>query len=226
MSLSHGGVLFLDELPEFRRNVLEALRQPLEDGVVTLSRAAMSLSFPARFMLAGGDEPLSLRSPRRSGAAVPLRAGRHRALPRAGLGSAARPDRHPLAGARRARPAISPSARRAGGGERQPFGRGWKRRAGFSGSGSAVAPGVHANAHMSSRDVRRFCRAGRAGRGAAPAGDGRRWGCRRGRASRVLKLARTIADLAGVAEIAPAHVSEAIQYRSLDRARLAAAPPG
>ncbi len=57
VSLSHGGVLFLDELPEFRRNVLEALRQPLEDGVVTLSRAAMSLSFPARFMLAAAMNP-------------------------------------------------------------------------------------------------------------------------------------------------------------------------
>ncbi len=57
VSLSHAGVLFLDELPEFRRNVLEALRQPLEDGVVTLSRAAMSLSFPARFMLVGAMNP-------------------------------------------------------------------------------------------------------------------------------------------------------------------------
>jgi magnesium chelatase family protein len=57
VSLSHGGVLFLDELPEFRRNVLESLRQPLEDGVVTLSRAAMSLSFPARFMLVAAMNP-------------------------------------------------------------------------------------------------------------------------------------------------------------------------
>jgi len=57
VSLSHGGVLFLDELPEFRRNVLEALRQPLEDGVVTLSRAAMTLSFPARFMLVAAMNP-------------------------------------------------------------------------------------------------------------------------------------------------------------------------
>src|SRR5262249_49083457 len=57
VSLSHGGVLFLDEVPEFRRNVLESLRQPLEDGVVTLSRAAMTLSFPARFMLVGAMNP-------------------------------------------------------------------------------------------------------------------------------------------------------------------------
>src|SRR5215207_4178763 len=57
VSLAHGGVLFLDELPEFRRNVLEVLRQPLEDGIVTLSRAAVSLSYPARLMLAAAMNP-------------------------------------------------------------------------------------------------------------------------------------------------------------------------
>src|SRR2546427_9118189 len=54
---SHGGVLFLDELPEFRKNVLEVLRKPMEDGVVTIARAAMSLTYPARFMLAAAMNP-------------------------------------------------------------------------------------------------------------------------------------------------------------------------
>src|SRR5258708_21670133 len=57
VSLAHGGVLFLDELPEFRKNVLEVLRQPMEDGCVTISRASMSLSYPARFMLAAAMNP-------------------------------------------------------------------------------------------------------------------------------------------------------------------------
>ena len=57
VSLAHNGLLFLDELPEFPRNVLEVMRQPLEDGTVTIARAAMSLSFPARFMLAAAMNP-------------------------------------------------------------------------------------------------------------------------------------------------------------------------
>src|ERR1700710_1197589 len=57
VSLAHNGLLFLDELPEFPRNVLEVMRQPLEDGTVTIARAAMSMTFPARFTLAAAMNP-------------------------------------------------------------------------------------------------------------------------------------------------------------------------
>lgn len=82
-------------------------------------------------------------------------------------------------------------------------------------------PGVHANAHMASRDVRIFCRVGDAAERLLRQAMAR-LGLSARAHGRVLKLARTIADLAGEREIGPAHVSEAIQYRTLDRARLAA----
>jgi magnesium chelatase family protein len=81
VSLAHGGVLFLDELPEFRRNVLEVLRQPLEDGLVTLSRAAVSLTYPARFTLAAAMNPCPcgyLGDPAHSCSCGPLAVERYR----------------------------------------------------------------------------------------------------------------------------------------------------
>ena len=220
ISLAHQGVLFLDELPEFRRNVLEALRQPLEDGVVTLSRAAVSVSFPARFMLAAAMNPCpcghhgDLVRPCRC---EPVAIERYRARVSGPLLD--RIDIHlpvPAVPAGDLTLGAAPGEASASIRARVEAARRMQRER-FRGRA-----GVHANAHMSSRDVRRFCPLAEPAeallrRAMATLGlSARAW-------VRVLKLARTIADLTGVLEIAPAHVSEAIQYRSLDRVSMAGA---
>jgi magnesium chelatase family protein len=214
VSLSHGGVLFLDELPEFRRNVLEALRQPLEDGVVTLSRASMTLTFPARFMLAAAMNPCPcghLGDPAHACRCEPVAVERYRSRVSGPLLD--RIDIHlnvpavPYGELTGDGPGAEPSAAIRARVERARE----RQRARFRGE-----PGVYANAHMTARQVRRYCRLSpeveRLLRGAVE-----RLGLSARAYHRVLKLARTIADLAAAEELGAAHVSEAIQYRSLDR---------
>jgi magnesium chelatase family protein len=213
VSLAHSGVLFLDELPEFRRNVLEVLRQPLEDGVVTLSRAAMSLTYPARFMLAAAMNPCPcgyLGDPVHSCNCGPLSVERYRSRISGPLLD--RIDIHlevpavayrDLTGAQCGETSATIRSRveHARAIQRDRF---------------REQRGVYANAHMSARDLRRHCRL------SEPVESVLRQAVARLALSarayhRVLKIARTIADLAGVAELTTGHVSEAIQYRSLDR---------
>lgn len=217
VSLSHGGVLFLDELPEFRRNVLEALRQPLEDGVVTVSRAAMTISLPARFMLVAAMNPCSCGH----------------------LGDALRPCRCDPAAIERYRARISgplldridihlhvpavPAGELSGGGAPMETSAAIRARVEaarrIQRERFKAQPGIYSNAHMTAREVRRCCRLSDPSetllqQALANLGLSAR------AYTRVLKLARTIADLAGTPEIQVSHVSEAIQYRVLDRARL------
>jgi magnesium chelatase family protein len=215
VSLAHGGVLFLDELPEFRRNVLEVLRQPMEDGVVTLSRAAMSLTYPARFMLAAAMNPCPcgyFGDPLHSCSCGPLAIERYRSrisgplldridihleVPAVAYGDLVGEHSEESSAAIRRRVEQARAVQRSR----------------FQGQ-----RGVHANAHMSARDLRRHCRL------SGPVEAVMRQAVTRLGLSarayhRVLKIARTIADLAGSAELTTAHVSEAIQYRSLDRKR-------
>ena len=213
VSLAHGGVLFLDELPEFRRNVLEVLRQPLEDGVVTLSRAAMSLTYPARFMLAAAMNPCPcgyLGDPLHACSCGPLAIERYRSrisgplldridihleVPAVAYGDLAGEQSGETSATIRGRVELARAVQRTRFRDQR---------------------GVYANAHMSARDLRRHCRL------SEPVESVLRHAVTRLSLSarayhRVLKIARTIADLAGAAEITTAHVSEAIQYRSLDR---------
>ncbi len=215
VSLAHGGVLFLDELPEFRRNVLEVLRQPLEDGVVGLSRAAVSLCYPARFMLAAAMNPCPcgyLGDPVHACRCGPLDVERYRARVSGPLLD--RIDIHlevpavayrELVGDRAEEPSSAIRARVERAREAQ--------RLRFRGQS-----GVHANAHMSARDLRRHCRL--SGPVESLLRDAvNRLGLSARAYHRVLKIARTIADLDAAAELTTQHVSEAIQYRSLDRRR-------
>ncbi len=217
ISLAHNGVLFLDELPEFDRKVLEVLREPLESGHITISRAARQAQFPARFQLVAAMNPCPCGyhgdglarctchpgqvERYRSRVSGPLldRIDLHVEVP------AVRPEA--LQSRRPGEPSARIRARVVAARERQlaRFGE---------------RPGIFANAHMGPREVRRFCRVDEAGEALLRAAIAR-LGLSARAYHRVLKLARTIADLEGVDAIAAAHVAEAVQYRSLDRSRVA-----
>jgi magnesium chelatase family protein len=213
VSLAHGGVLFLDELPEFRKNVLEVLRQPLEDGAVTIARAAMSLAYPARFMLAAAMNPCPcgwFGDSQHTCSCGPV--GVQRYLARVSGPLLDRIDIHLEV------PAVRYQALSAeGGGESSEAIRERVDRARLlQRERFARRPGIYANAHMAPRDIRAFCRVSDGADGLLRTAITRLGLSARGY-HRVLKIARTIADLDRSAELQPKHVSEAIQYRSLDR---------
>jgi len=215
VSLAHHGVLFLDELPEFRRNVLEALRQPLEDGQVVVSRARVSLKFPARFVLVAAMNPCPCGfhgDPGGRCSCDPSVVARYR-----GKVSGPLLDRVDLQV-----PVNRVSFQDLASGppeEGTASMRTRVRRARLIQEERFQGRfGIHANGVMGPRELRAFCH---------PSAEVLRLlqrGMDRLELSarayhRILKVARTIADLEATEEIAPVHVSEAIQYRSLDRGR-------
>src|SRR2546429_4373824 len=212
-SLAHGGVLFLDELPEFRKNVLEVLRQPMEDGVVTIARAAMSLSYPARFMLAAAMNPCPcgyFGDPQHNCSCGPL--GVQRYLARVSGPLLDRIDIHLEVPAVKYRALVEQGGGEPSAAVRERVDRARTvQRERFS-----KRPGIYANAHMAPRDLRAFCRVSD-GADALLRTAITRLGLSARAYHRILKIARTIADLDGAAGLQPKHVSEAIQYRSLDR---------
>jgi magnesium chelatase family protein len=212
VSLAHNGVLFLDELPEFERNVLEVLRQPLEDQKVTISRAAMSLTFPASVMLVGALNPCNcgfFGDPTRECRCTPPQIQRYIAKISGPLLD--RIDIHINV------PAVKVSelsAQQQGEGSAEIRVRVIKARKlqqeRFAGEH------LYCNAQMPPRLIRKYC-------ALAPSSQQMleraimKLGLSARAYDRILKVSRTAADLEGVTQIEDRHISEAVQYRTLDR---------
>jgi len=212
VSLAHNGVLFLDELPEFKRNVLEVLRQPLEDGTITVSRAIGSISYPASFMLVAAMNPCPcgfFTDPQKECGCTPLQIQRYRSRVSGPL-----LDRIDIQ-------VEVPAVRYQDLASRDPGEPSAITRSRVNASRAIQLhrfqkKGLHANAQMGTKDIKRFCTVKEGGEKLLEVAINK-LGLSARAYSRILKVSRTIADLEGSEEIQPAHVSEAIQYRSLDR---------
>jgi magnesium chelatase family protein len=231
ISLAHHGVLFLDELPEFGRGALEALRQPMEDRIVSISRAAGRASYPAGFSLIAARNPCPCghhldpghectcsaaaidRYSRRISGPLLDRIDVHIDVPRVADGAllaegTAEPScavRKRVAGAR----AIQ--AARFGLSADESSGRSVDA-ASYPHDFGVRTPSTHCNGEMTAREVREYCRLGPASRRVLGDAMGRHSLSARS-VHRVLKLARTIADLDDSADIDCPHLSEALHYR-------------
>ena len=212
VSLAHHGVLFLDELPEFRRNVLEVLRQPMEEGQVIISRAASTVNYPADFMLVAAMNPCPcgfLGDVKRECTCSPLQIQRYRAKISGPLLD--RIDIHLEV------PAV-PYRELSGiseGESSHPILERVVRARDIQEERFSRAK-VFNNAGMNSRHLKKFCPVD-AESGVLLERAMDRFGLSARAHARILKIAGTIADLEGSKELRAAHVGEAIQYRTLDR---------
>lgn len=212
ISLAHHGILFLDEATEFARDALEALRQPLEDGVITVSRASASVTYPARITLVLAANPCPcgfFGDPVRECRCTPMEIRRYLArlsgplmdrvdlqveVPRLRYEElAAAQDGETSATIRRR---VEAARRR----QRERFG----------------VEGIPCNAAMNVRAIRRYCSVTREAKRVLESAF-RRWNLSVRAHDRILKVARTIADLEGSEQITADHIGEAIQYRVLDQ---------
>ena len=210
ISLAHNGVLFLDELPEFKRSVLETLRQPLEEGIVTISRAAGTMTFPSQFMLVAAMNPTpdgkmpgeSKSSPReiqnylgRISGPLLDRIDLHVEVPAVKFRDMSAERTGETSAQIRARVVVA----------RQ------RQQERFKGRKH-----ITCNARMGTRELKQFCALDEATKSLLhQAMTDMNFSARA--YDRILKVARTIADLEGAENITGDHIGEAVQYRSLDR---------
>ncbi len=212
VSLANNGVLFLDELPEFKRSVLEVLRQPLEDGEVTVSRAIASVTFPAKFMLVAAMNPCPCGyhgDPKHECTCTGGQIHRYRSRISGPL-----MDRIDIHIEVPAVPYKKLSDDRAGESSAEVLGRVMKAR--DIQKERLGAEGVFSNSEMRSKHIKKYCRPEDDAEKLMEAAVGK-LGLSARAYTRILKLSRTIADLEGEDAIKTHHVSEAIQYRTLDR---------
>ncbi len=213
ISLSHNGVLFLDELPEFKRSVLEVMRQPLEDREVTISRAKFTVTYPSSFMLVASMNPSPsgyFNDPDAPVTSSPAEMQRY--LSKISGPLLDRIDIHievtpvpfeKLSEDRKAESSIEIRKRVTASREIQA-----ERFKEFE--------NIHYNAQMNSKQIRKYCSLDDASKSLLKTAM-ERLNLSARAYDRILKVSRTIADLEGVKEINGTHISEAIQYRSLDR---------
>lgn len=212
VSLAHNGVLFLDEMPEYSRSALEALRQPLEDGSVTVSRARVTAEYPAKFMLVAGMNPCPCGNYGSTTQECRCTASEIRRYVNKLSGPLLdRIDLHVEVDGvsydelRSDIPAESSAAIK----ERVEAARAVQRQR-YAGSG------VYVNARMTNAQMRTYCKLDEKCE-ALLRSSYEKLGMTARASTRILKVARTIADLSGCKDILPVHLTEAIQYRSLDR---------
>lgn len=213
VSLAHNGVLFLDELPEFHKNVLEVLRQPIEDGSVTIGRARITLTYPARFMLAAAMNPCPcgyFTDPYHECRCTPPAIQRYHAkisgplLDRIDIHIEVPSLKYDELKSTLPSESSDIIRERVNAARKQQLKRFENRK------------NMYCNAHMGSKDIRKCCPIDEHSQSLLKAAI-QKFGLSARAYDKVLKVARTIADLENGDNIKIQHIAEAIQYRSLDK---------
>jgi len=213
VSLAHFGVLFLDELTEFKKNVLEVLRQPIEEGWVTIARAALSLTYPANFMLASAMNPCPCgyaTDPRKECVCTPSQIQKYMSKISGPLLD--RIDIHIEVPAVKYKELSGKITGESSIVIRERV----KKARKIQLKRFKVEKNIFSSADMQSKEIRKYCHIDERGNELLKMAI-TKLGLSARAYDRILKVSRTIADLEGSEEIKPEYISEAIQYRSLDR---------